>query len=128
MAAAPENGDGEGEAEREDEADGDVGVVGDVAPAAAGGVDQGGQDPEAGELEVPHERMAVVEGTEPPVDALDVLGEGFGGSVFRHRLHGLHPTMVGDRGASGVRPGAVYEVRGVVPGYYGGAHECLGPR
>lgn len=128
VAAAPDDGDGEGEAEHEDEADGDAGVVGDAAPAVAGPVDEGGQDPEAGEGEVPQERMAVVEGADPPVDALDVLGDGFGGSVFRHRLHGLHPTMVGGPGGTGVRPGAVYEMRGVVPGYYGGRHECLGPR
>ncbi|GGQ94693.1 hypothetical protein GCM10010216_66230 [Streptomyces flaveolus] len=76
-------------------------------------------------MEVPHEWPAPVEGADPPVDALYVLGEGLGRSLFHH---GLHPTIFGRPGAADVRPGAVYEMRCVVPGYYGGPHECLGPR
>ncbi|GHB77813.1 hypothetical protein GCM10010377_80080 [Streptomyces viridiviolaceus] len=76
-------------------------------------------------MQVPDGGMAAVEGAYPAVDALDVLGEGLSRSVLRH---GLHPTMVRVFGAVGVRPGAVYEVRKVVPRYYRGAHEFLGPR
>ncbi|GGS02689.1 hypothetical protein GCM10010220_63860 [Streptomyces parvulus] len=79
-------------------------------------------------MQVPHERAAAVEGAQGPGDALDVLGEGFGRPVLGGALHGLHPTMVAGGGPVRVRPGAVYRVRGLVPGYYGDRHECLGPR
>ncbi|GGQ43606.1 hypothetical protein GCM10010279_62010 [Streptomyces mutabilis] len=63
-------------------------------------------------MQVPHERPAPVEGPEPADDALDVLGEGVGGSFLGSFFrHGLHVTIVGLPGSAGVRLGAVYEMR-----------------
>lgn len=134
VGAAPQERDREAQAQGEQQSAGNVQVVGDVAPAAVevgAEVDEGGRQPESGQVQVPHEWTAAVEVSDSPGEALDVLGEGFGDSVLRcgpGGVHVVHPTMVGGTGPGGVVPEAVYEVRGVVPGYYGGRHECLGPR
>ncbi len=87
MGAAPEEGHREAEAHEQQEPVGDVHVVGDVAPSTAAVVGQGCRHPEAGEVQVPQQRVASVEGAHPACDAVGVLGEGLRRPVFRHGVH-----------------------------------------
>lgn len=74
-------------------------------PAAVGAEEAGDRAGADGEGQVGDDRLVAV---------------AFGQVLCRN-----HASMLVRAQAAGVGPGAVFEVRGVVPGYYGGWHEQL---